>query len=86
MKPGSKALSELKDRGINLVANALAQSADHIDSFFKMLRIELAFYIGCLNLYRTTCPNRRNRLFSPARRLQRTAGILFVDYMMSAWL
>ena len=48
---GARALSEIKDRGINLVANALAQSADHIDSFFKMLRIELAFYISCLNLY-----------------------------------
>jgi len=48
---GARALSELKGRGINLVANALAQSADHIDSFFNMLRIELAFYIGCLNLY-----------------------------------
>ncbi len=48
---GARALSELKDRGINAVASALAQSADHIDSFFQMLRIELAFYIGCLNLY-----------------------------------
>jgi len=48
---GARALSELKDRGINLVANALAQSGDHIDSFFKVLRIELAFYIGCLNLH-----------------------------------
>lgn len=44
---GARALSELKDRGINLVANALA----HILSFFKMLRTELAFYIGCLNLH-----------------------------------
>jgi DNA mismatch repair ATPase MutS len=48
---GAKALSELNDRGINLVANALAQSADHILSFFSMLRTELAFYVGCLNLY-----------------------------------
>jgi len=48
---GARALSELNDRGINLVANALAQSADHIDGFFKMLQIELAFYVGCLNLY-----------------------------------
>jgi DNA mismatch repair ATPase MutS len=48
---GAKALSELKDRGINLVANALAQSAEHILSFFTLLRIELAFYIGCLNLH-----------------------------------
>ncbi len=46
-----RALSELKDRGINLIANAVAQAADHIDSFFIMLRRELAFYVGCLNLY-----------------------------------
>jgi DNA mismatch repair ATPase MutS len=43
-------LGELKDRGINLVANAVAQSADHIDGFLNALRLELAFYIGCLNL------------------------------------
>jgi len=48
---GSRALTELNDRGINLVANAIAQSADHIDNFFKMLRVELSFYIGCLNLH-----------------------------------
>ena len=48
---GARALSELRDEGINLVANALAQSTDHILSFFKMLRMELAFYIGCLNLH-----------------------------------
>jgi DNA mismatch repair ATPase MutS len=48
---GARALSELNDRGVNLVANALAQSADHILSFFQMLRTELAFYIGCLNLH-----------------------------------
>jgi DNA mismatch repair ATPase MutS len=48
---GARALSELADRGLNLVANALAQSTDHILSFFQMLRTELAFYIGCLNLH-----------------------------------
>ncbi len=48
---GFTALSELRGRGINLVANALAQSTDHILSFFSMVRAELAFYIGCLNLY-----------------------------------
>jgi DNA mismatch repair ATPase MutS len=47
---GARALSALNDRGVNLVANALAQSTDHILSFFQMLRTELAFYIGCLNL------------------------------------
>jgi len=48
---GARALSELRDRGINLAANALAQSAEHILSFFNVLKLELAFYIGCLNLY-----------------------------------
>jgi DNA mismatch repair ATPase MutS len=49
---GARALSELRDQGVNLVANALAQSTDHILSFFQMLRTELAFYIGCVNLQR----------------------------------
>ncbi|HZT23875.1 MAG TPA: DNA mismatch repair protein MutS [Verrucomicrobiae bacterium] len=49
---GFRALSELQDRGINLAANAVAQAADHITNFFVMLRTELAFYIGCLNLHR----------------------------------
>ena len=40
---GAKALSELRDRALNLVANALAQSTDHILSYFNMLRSELAF-------------------------------------------
>jgi hypothetical protein len=48
---GFRALAELRGRGINLVANAVAQSADHILGFFTQLRNELAFYIGCLNLY-----------------------------------
>lgn len=48
---GARALSELRDRGLTLVANALAQSTDHILSFFVMLRTELAFYSGCLNLH-----------------------------------
>jgi DNA mismatch repair ATPase MutS len=47
---GARALSELNDRGIHLAANALAQSVDHIQNFINMLRIELGFYIGCLNL------------------------------------
>jgi len=48
---GAEALREIRGRGINLVANALAQSADHVRSFFQMVRAELAFYVGCLNLY-----------------------------------
>ena len=47
---GSQILADLTSRGINLVANAAAQSADHIGSYFTMLRAELGFYVGCLNL------------------------------------
>ena len=38
---GFNALGTLEDRGANLVANALAQSVDHVDGFFVMLRTEL---------------------------------------------
>jgi DNA mismatch repair ATPase MutS len=47
---GMRTLSDLNDRGLNGTANALAQSADHIRSFFEMLRAELGFYLSCLNL------------------------------------
>jgi hypothetical protein len=47
---GFAALQELRDRGIAPVAAALTASTTHILDFFKMLRAELAFYIGCLNL------------------------------------
>lgn len=48
---GARALWQLRDRGINLAANALAQAVDHILGFFTRLRTELAFYIGCLNAH-----------------------------------
>jgi hypothetical protein len=48
---GFKSLEEIRGRGINLVADSVAQSADHVKSFFSMLRLELAFYLGCLNLH-----------------------------------
>lgn len=47
---GAQALAALQNEAINDVANASAQSSDHIVSFFQMLRTELAFYVGCLNL------------------------------------
>jgi MutS domain V len=47
---GFRTLSDLRNRGINIAANALAQSTDHILSFFTMLRRELGFYVGCLNV------------------------------------
>jgi DNA mismatch repair ATPase MutS len=53
---GAKALEDLRGQGINLVADALAQSTDHILSFVTMLRSELGFYVGCLNLHEQLAP------------------------------
>jgi MutS domain V len=47
---GFDALAELRNRGVAVAAVALGRSTDHILSFFRMLRLELAFYVGCLNL------------------------------------
>lgn len=47
---GATALAAIRGKGINQVADAVARSADHVRSFFTMLRLELAFYLGCLNL------------------------------------
>ena len=47
---GSEMLSELRDRGINEVANTLAQSSNHVLGFFNSLRTELAFFVAILNL------------------------------------
>jgi MutS domain V len=47
---GARALGELRGRGVARVAEALGQSTDHLLAFFGMLRTELAFFIGALNL------------------------------------
>ena len=70
---GARALSELRERGIHLVANAMAQSSDHILDFFKMLQTELAFYIGCLNLSETLAKQQRRICFpAPSHTTERT--------------
>jgi len=43
---GFRILGDLRAQGIVHVATALTQSTDHILNFFKMLRLELGFYIG----------------------------------------
>jgi ABC-type iron transport system FetAB ATPase subunit len=48
---GVQGRDELRDRGLDRVAEVLRQSTDHILAFFTTLRCELAFYVGCLNLY-----------------------------------
>jgi hypothetical protein len=47
---GAAALAQLEDRALNQVANALARSVDHVLDFLRMLRTEVGFYVGCLNL------------------------------------
>jgi DNA mismatch repair ATPase MutS len=47
---GARAFGELQNRGLVLISDAVYQSAEHVLSFIKALRAELAFYIGCLNL------------------------------------
>jgi MutS domain V len=48
---GARILGEIRGRGISRVAVALAESAEHVLSFFKMLRTELAFYVACMDLH-----------------------------------
>ncbi len=48
---GARSVGELRDRGLNLVANAAAQSAEHIHQFLDTLRTELAFCLGAVNLH-----------------------------------
>ena len=50
---GGHDLTKRKERAVNLATNALGQSADHVLNFFYMLKDELAFYVGCVNLYET---------------------------------
>ncbi len=48
---GARDFDKRKERAIQEAANVLAQSAEPLVAFFTMLRDELAFYVGCLNLY-----------------------------------
>ncbi len=48
---GARIVSGIRQRGISRAAITLAQCADHVLSFFKTLKAELAFYKGCMNLH-----------------------------------
>jgi hypothetical protein len=73
---GAQALSDLENRGLVLVANALSQSTSHIRNFFTALRTELGFYVSCLNLY-DALSNAHIPLQLPALR---PAGERFLSY------
>ncbi len=50
---GANILRNIRDEALYDVALSLSHSAKHVDNFFKLLRKELAFYLGCINLYKT---------------------------------
>jgi DNA mismatch repair ATPase MutS len=43
-------ISERHERAISEASNVLKWSAMYVEGFFNLLRTELAFYVGCLNL------------------------------------
>lgn len=48
---GIRSLEAIRNRGLAAAATAVGRSADHLRAFFGMLQMELAFYVGCLNLH-----------------------------------
>ncbi|MDN5767629.1 MAG: hypothetical protein L0H96_10170 [Humibacillus sp.] len=48
---GGRTLERIRDHGINEVANAAAQSADHVLDFFRRLAFEVGFYLACVHLH-----------------------------------
>ena len=48
---GHTALSELRDRGVETLANTVSRAGEHMLDFFRQLRTELAFYVGALELH-----------------------------------
>ena len=48
---GAQALTAFAGHGIADAAEVLSQAVDDIQAFFGRLRFELAFYLGCVNLY-----------------------------------
>ena len=47
---GAQALAELRNDAIGEVAATLGRSCDHLVGFFRQLRWETGFYVGCLQL------------------------------------
>jgi DNA mismatch repair ATPase MutS len=85
---GHSALSEIRDQGINTAANALAQSAEHILAFFRQVRVELAFYLGCLNLHEMLAEKKEPLSFptpqNPDRRIHSFTGLYDVCLRLKA--
>jgi hypothetical protein len=50
---GARALSELTNAGLEGLARTMSASSNHVLGFFKSLREQAGFYVGCSNLART---------------------------------
>jgi hypothetical protein len=48
---GQRALAQIQARGLQRTANAIAAACDGMLAFFRQLRGELGFYVGCLHLH-----------------------------------
>ncbi len=48
---GAQSIAQMRARAIEEISNILWESTENVLGFFEMLRNELAFYIGCINLY-----------------------------------
>ena len=60
---GANILRNIRDEALYDVAISLSRSAKHVDNFFILLRKELAFYLGCINLYKTLTDNKCQTTF-----------------------
>ena len=69
---GWQALGELRNRGLNLVADAVRQSADQMVAFFRTLHREIGFYVACLNLHEVLA--RKQSVTFPTPLSDRQAG------------
>ena len=76
----------MESRGLNGTANALAQSVDHIRSFFQMLRAELGFYIGCLNLRESWLSPRAKPVCFPVPASLTTERAELATGLPAAWI
>lgn len=50
-QPEFDPVMQLRDRALNVIADVVNDAADHVQDFFRRLRGELAFYLGCLALH-----------------------------------
>jgi hypothetical protein len=70
---GLRALEALRARGLAEVAAAVGESADRVRDFFATLRIELAFYLGAINLHERLAADRSPTCFPTLSRTGRPA-------------